>query len=41
MDRDDRAEPALVVGDEVNFFMRVKIGQAPGRVHVRECPMLR
>ena len=33
MDRDDRLQPALLVGDEMQRFVRVEIGQAPRRVH--------
>jgi hypothetical protein len=33
MDRDDGLEAALLVSDEVDFLMRVEIGQGPGRRH--------
>ena len=33
MDRDNGFQAALFIIDEVNFFVRVKIGQAPGRSH--------
>ena len=36
MKGDDRFQAALLVGDEMHFFVRVEIGQAPGRRHVVE-----
>ena len=41
MDGDDRPQAALLVGDEMHVFVRVEIGQAPGRGHGVECPVLR
>ena len=34
MNGDDRSQSAFFVGDEVNFFMSVEVGQAPGRGHL-------
>ena len=36
MHGDDRFQPALLVGDEMHFLVRVEVGQAPGRGHMIE-----
>ena len=39
MDRDDRPEAGIAVGDEVDELMRVEIGIIPERIH-RGCRIL-
>jgi hypothetical protein len=41
MDGYNRLKAALLVGDEMNFLVRVEIGQAPGRRHRRKNVRLR
>ena len=39
MHRDDRAQPALRVGDEMKRFVRVEVGVAPGSGHAMQAPV--